>query len=128
MRVVVEAVGRTIGVGDLLLGFIGWPRKKLRLHVAVLSDEPIITGLQRLQPLVSEADLIPALDYIKRVFRERFNVHVVPYGKSFVQVIEELAPAAAQEVDCGGSPPGLIFRPTRAAGCPGIVRGIPLRG
>ncbi len=94
VRVAVDLVSHfTFGLPDALLGFIGWPPKKLRLHVAVLSDA---SG-----PLVTEAELTPSIDYIKRVFKDRFNVTVVPYSKSFVQVLAEQAPNAALEIDAG---------------------------
>lgn len=90
-RVIAEAVGRVVGIADLLLGFAAWPPKKLRLHVAVLSDA---SG-----PLVTAAELAPSLDYITRVFKERFNVKVVPYSKSFVEVITDEAPREALDID-----------------------------
>jgi hypothetical protein len=94
VRVVIEVANRfTLGIGDLLLGFVGWPRKKLRIHVCVLADA---NG-----PVVSDADLQDALDYATRVFADRFNVKVVRFGESFVQAMKDPAPPDALEVDCG---------------------------
>ncbi|MBZ0234869.1 MAG: hypothetical protein K8M05_21255 [Deltaproteobacteria bacterium] len=93
VRVVSEAVGRVLGLGDLLFGFLTFPRKRLRLHVAILSDA---NG-----PLVTEPDLIPSIDYIKRVFKDRFNVDVLPYTKSYVYTLPDTAPAAALDVNEG---------------------------
>lgn len=94
VRVVVEAVNRlTLGFADLLLGFVAWPRKKLRLHIVVLADA---NG-----PLVSDADLVPAIEYVTRIFKDRFNVNVVPYGRSMVQAMKDPAPAAVLDIECG---------------------------
>lgn len=91
VRVVAEFGGRIVGLPDLLLGFVAWPRKKLRLHVAVLPDAG--------SPLVTEAELRPSLDYIKRVFKDQFNVTVVPYSKSFVEVLTDPPPNEALDID-----------------------------
>jgi len=94
VRVVIDFAGHlTFGLPDFILGFVAWPPKKLRLHVAVLSDA---SG-----PLVTEAELTPSIDYIQRVFKDRFNVKVVPYSKSFVQVVTEQAPTSALVIDAG---------------------------
>lgn len=39
VRVVLTVVGAVLGIADLLLGFIAWPPKKLRLHIFILSDQ-----------------------------------------------------------------------------------------
>ncbi len=87
--VITEAVGRVLGLGDLVLGFLTIPRKRLRLHVAILQDA---NG-----PLVTEAELTPSLDYIK----DRFNVNVLPYTKSYVHTLPGTAPAAALDINEG---------------------------
>lgn len=97
VRVVVRAVftvlGFVFGIFDLLLGFLAWPPKKLRLHIAILSTQ---NG-----PLVSPQNLTPAIDYAKRVLKDRFNVKLLPYARSMVQIIEKPAPEAALSVGCG---------------------------
>jgi hypothetical protein len=100
-RVVVTAVGLALGVPDLLLGFVAWPQKHLRLHIFILSDE---NG-----PLVNPGDLEPAIDYARRVLKDRFNVKLHPYSKTFVEVITEPAPAAALDVKCGAGALGEEF-------------------
>lgn len=52
-------------------------------------------------PLVTETDLRPSLDYIERVFRERFNVRVLPFTKGFVHVLPDQPPSAALVVNSG---------------------------
>lgn len=93
VRIVASLVGLVLGIADLLVGFLGWPPKKLRLHIFILSEGAT--------PLVDPADLDSMIAYTKRVFKDRFNVKVVPYSKSMVEVITEPAPEAALNVKCG---------------------------
>jgi hypothetical protein len=101
VRVVVAAVGLALGVVDLLLGFVAWPPKKLRLHIFILSDQ---TG-----PMVNPGDLTPAIDFARRVLKDRFNVKLRAYGETMVEVITEPAPAAALDVKCGAGALGEEF-------------------
>ena len=95
-RVVTEIVHRVIiGLPDLLLGFITWPEKKLRIKVLILVDE---YG----KPVASPADLTPSIDYARRVFKDRLNVKLLPYHEEpMVEVLISPAPAAALRVECG---------------------------
>lgn len=102
VRVVVEVVNRVIGLFDLLLGFLNWPRKKLRCHIAILRDE---TG----QALVAPGDLDLAVQYATRVFSDRFNVDFRAYGKPMVQILDGPAPTAALEVKCDSGALGEEF-------------------
>lgn len=95
VRVVAEVINRVIGIFDLLLGFLNWPRKKLRCHIAILRDE---TGT----PLVASTDLDLAVQYAKRVFSDRFNVDFRAYGEPMVQILDGAAPTAALDVHCDG--------------------------
>lgn len=92
-RLLVDNLSRALKLTDLIGGFIGWPPKRLRLHVVVLADG---NG-----PVAATADLDRSLDYIKRVFKTRFNVNVRAYGDGFVHVLKDAAPAAALSVRCG---------------------------
>jgi hypothetical protein len=102
VRIVVTIVARLINVYDLLFGFLTWPPKKLRIHIAVLRDE---NGDQ----LVDPSALGPAIKYITQVFKDRLNVKVVPYGKAMVQVLDGPAPSAALDVHCDGGALGDEF-------------------
>ena len=97
VRVVVELVNRlTFGVLDLLFGFFAWPPKKLRLHIFILSDE---SGV----PLMPAGDLTPSIDFAKKTLKDRFNVKIVAYSKSFVETITEAAPTSALDPHCDGA-------------------------
>ena len=92
VRVVTTVVGLALGMFDLLLGFLTWPEKKLRLHIFILSDQ---NG-----PLVTEAQLQPAMNFAKTTFKNRLNVKVLPYGQRMVEIIKKPAPHAALNVGC----------------------------
>jgi hypothetical protein len=53
----------------------------MRLHVFILWSEPgpVIEG----NPRPIEDVVQDAIDTIKRIYKERFNVNVLPYGNSF---------------------------------------------
>ncbi len=93
VRIVVEVISRGIGIFDLLFGFFGWPPKKLRLHVFILSDE---NGV----PLMAPTDLDLSIEHLRKTLKDRFNVTLKAYSKTFVEVIPEPAPLAALEVGC----------------------------
>ena len=94
VRVVITVVNAlTVGVFDLLLGFLTWPPKKLRLHIFILAD--------RNGPIVNPSDLTQSLEYAKQTFKDRFNVKLVPYGENMVEIIKKPAPDAALTPDCG---------------------------
>lgn len=92
---VVTVIGAVLGIVDLLFGFINWPPKKLRLHIFILTGNK--------GPIVTPADLTPAIDFLKQTYKKRFNVKVLAYSKSQVEIIEAQAPQAALEVVCNGS-------------------------
>ncbi|MEK7729525.1 MAG: hypothetical protein AAB354_14010 [candidate division KSB1 bacterium] len=92
VRVVMTVIGAVLGIADLLLGFIAWPPKKLRLHIFILSDQ---NG-----PLVNPGDLAPAIEYARKTLKDRFNVKLKAYSENFVEIIPGPAPNAALEVHC----------------------------
>lgn len=92
VRIVVTIVGAVLGIFDLLLGFIGWPPKKMRIHIFILADQ---NG-----PLISAAALTPAIEFARKTFKDKFNVKLLPYSKSFIEIIKEPAPPDALEVPC----------------------------
>lgn len=92
VRVIVTVVGLVLGIVDLLIGFVAWPPKKLRLQIIILSDA---NG-----PLMATSDLDASIEFAKKTLKDRFNVKMKPYGKSYVMVITEPAPNYALNVNC----------------------------
>jgi hypothetical protein len=76
-----------VNIWDFLFGFLNWPPKNLTLHIIILSDN---NGA-----LVQEKDLIPSIEYARRVLKERLNIKLRPYSKTFVETLKEPAPNAA---------------------------------
>lgn len=92
VRIVTTVFGLLVGIFDLLLGFLTWPPKKVRLQIFILSNEA--------GPLIDPADLTPSIDFARKTFKDRFNVKVISYSKDIVQIIKEPAPTAALDVSC----------------------------
>lgn len=92
VRVVVTIIGAVLGIFDLLLGFIAWPPKKLRLHIFILSDQ---NGA-----VISPTDLKPSIEHAKKVLKDKFNVKLKTYGETMIEIIEDPAPSAALNVKC----------------------------
>src|SRR6478672_8420105 len=92
VRVVTAVFGLLVGIFDLLLGFLTWPPKKVRLQIFILSNAA--------GPLIDPADLTPSIDFARKTFKDKFNVKVVSYSENIVQIIKEPAPAAALDVSC----------------------------
>lgn len=107
VRVVAEAIGRVLGVVDLLIGFVGWPRKKLRLHIVVLSqaspivtkDDPAVMHMHS-SPIINPADLDDSINFAKQTLKEKFNVNLVSYSTEFVNIDDTIAPDYALNVKC----------------------------
>lgn len=94
VRAVSTVVGLVLGIFDLLLGFLTWPPKKLRLQIFILSTSA--------GPLVDPGDLKPAVDFARKTLKDKFNVKMSAYGKNMIEIIKEPAPDAALDVGCGG--------------------------
>jgi len=67
VRVIVRTVitivwGLTLGLYDLLLGFLTWPRKRLKYHVFILSDAK--------GPLIDPGKLAGAIDFLTQTFKQ----------------------------------------------------------
>jgi hypothetical protein len=95
VRIVVAAVTAAIHVFDLLLGFLTWPPKKLRVQIFILSGRT--TG-----SVVGSSVLTPAIDFAKNTFKDKLNVKLLPYSKNMIEIIKEPAPAGALDVGCSG--------------------------
>ncbi len=102
IRIVVIVLTAPFKIWDFVFGWVGWPPKKLKLHIAVLKNSngtALVTDLN---------DLQPAIDVLKQTFKERCNVKVVSYSSgnereidNWAQVIDEIPPAGALKVACG---------------------------
>ncbi|MCQ8771224.1 hypothetical protein [Streptomyces telluris] len=93
-NVVTEAANRLLGLPDFLACLLGiHPRKKLRLRVLILRDE-------HGRPLMSERDVLPAVELAKDVFRDQCNVRVLAVGGVMVRTLPGPAPEAALKVGC----------------------------
>lgn len=104
VRVVITIINAvTLGLYDLLLGFIAWPPKRLRLHVFILSTPGSTGGGDDLPPapVISNAEVQAAIDRTKKIYKERFNVNVRPYSKAFIEVITDPAPPEVLDFECG---------------------------
>lgn len=87
VRLILTIVFAGIGIWDLLFGILNWPPKKLTLHIFILSDS---NG-----PLIKVEEVTPAINYARRVLKDRLNVTLRRYSKSFVEIIKAPAPSAA---------------------------------
>jgi hypothetical protein len=100
VRVVAVVLTAPFKVWDLVFGWVGWPPKKLRLHIAVLQgpNGKVLPNLD---------DLWPSIDTLKKVMKDRCNVTVKPYSSgnkneidNWAQVVSDVAPPAALTVHC----------------------------
>jgi len=110
VRVVVRAIitignSLTFGIYDLIFGFLTWPPKKLRLHVFILTAPPSSGGgdVVPAGPVASEQLVLDAVERTKQLYKDRFNVKVTPYSKTFVEVLTEEAPPEVLDFECGAS-------------------------
>jgi len=109
VRTIVDSVHRlTLNIFDALLGFLNWPKKRLRIRIFILRNE---------QP-----DQTPAPDtvdemikYAKRSFRKNFNVELLPVRRNghFAEVLQKDPPVEALYTK-GGS--GALKEELRLAG------------
>jgi len=82
-------------VWDLAFGFLAWPPKKVKVHIAVLQDQG--------QALIHDLnDLLPSIDLLKKVYADNCNITVSPYSSgnereidNWAQVLSDPPPAAA---------------------------------
>lgn len=87
----------SIGLPDLLLGFLAWPRKHLRLHVCILSTEK---EQDITLPLDTEQLIHRAIETTKNFYQKFFNISIHPYQKTYIHIIQEPAPVEALDFDC----------------------------
>jgi hypothetical protein len=99
VRVVITFINAfTYGLYDLLLGFIAWPPKRLRMHVFILWDEQPGGG-DPLPPIEQVAQ--EAVDRTKKLYKDKFNVDVRPYSKTFIEKLNGPVPDSVLDFECG---------------------------
>jgi hypothetical protein len=101
VKAAVTIVMAVVNILDLLVGFLNWPRKKLTLHIVILSKVDPIDGT--IVPMCQPSDLQPSIDQAERILRERFNVKLRPYASQYAQVLGGVAPQAALNPSCCGA-------------------------
>jgi hypothetical protein len=89
-RTIADVLHRlTINLFDLLFGFLAWPEKKLRIKIVILTDQ---IG----NPVIHEDQLERSVDHAKRIFKNKFNVRLLPCnGIQFAETIQKAAPKHA---------------------------------
>jgi hypothetical protein len=97
IRVVVTAVMAVVNTLDLLFGFFNWPRKKLTLHIVVLSK---LAPADRKQ---LGADLQDSIDAARRILNDRFNVTLRPYVSQYIEWFDGAVPFKALNPSCCGA-------------------------
>ncbi|MBC8036293.1 MAG: hypothetical protein H7X89_03655 [Rhizobiales bacterium] len=100
IRIAVVILTSPAKVFDLVFGWLGWPPKKLRLHIAVLRSP---AGALLSDPNV----LMPSINLLKQVLKDRCNVNVLPYSSgnkneidNWAQILPDVAPPSALKVRC----------------------------
>lgn len=85
-RLIIETIHRLLfNIPDMLFGFLKWPGKKIRIKIFILKiDEQDLS--------ISPADLETSLKFATKIFREKFNVDLLPVDRSFVEVLSQIAP------------------------------------
>jgi hypothetical protein len=104
VRVVITIINNlTLGLFDLIFGFLAWPPKRLRLHVFILSAEASSDGGDTVPggPVASTAEVQAAVDRTIKLYKDKFNVNVRAYSKTFVEVLTEIPPPEALDFECG---------------------------
>lgn len=97
VRVIVTVVTFPFKVWDLFFGFLAWPPKKMKVHIAILRDNGV--------PLVAPQDLnnlLPSIELLKRVYKDNCNITVSPYSSgherdidNWAQILDDTPPPSA---------------------------------
>lgn len=97
VRVVIFFVTLLFKVWDFVFGFLAWPPKKMKVHIAVLQDQGV--------PLIKYEDLnnlLPSIELLKKVYKGNCNITVSPYSSgrereidNWAQILNDQPPAAA---------------------------------
>ncbi len=98
IRLVATVVMLGINVFDLVFGFFNWPKKKLTLHVVILSKYD--ANKKAYVRLCSKAAVQPSIDTVKRVLKDTLNVELRPYGADYIEFFEAEVPPKALKPSC----------------------------
>jgi hypothetical protein len=126
LNVGTEVVNRVLGAPGLVANLSGYSRRKrLRILAFVLSAPDGEGGAVR--PLATEDEVRDALRGADELFRREANTELFWDGWPIVRTIEEPAPGAVLDVDCGRDSwkqdlgePGAYFRAKLAAARRGL--------
>jgi hypothetical protein len=99
VKVVTWVVGFVIGAVSSIILF--WLQKKIRLHVCILHPPG---GKE----LASVAEAEASVNRAAQIIKDKFDVKVKHYGKPYVEIIKEAAPASALGTECSASGYGAI--------------------
>lgn len=94
----------SLGLPDLLFGFLTWPEKKLRLHICILSTNPATPDQapsSSSAQVASKQSVQNAIKRTQRFYKEFFNIKIIPYQKTFIEVIRDPAPTEVLNIRCG---------------------------
>lgn len=82
---------------DFVFGFLAWPPKKMKVHIAVLQDPA--------GPLIKYEDLndlLPSIELLKKSYKDNCEITVSPYSSgnereidNWAVILNDIAPAAA---------------------------------
>ncbi len=122
-NIVQETVNRLASLPDTAAFLVGMrPYKRLRLRVVVLRDE---NGV----PLAAEAEVMPSIHEMERVFRQAARVHILP-AEPIIFTVPEPTPTYALDVHCDDgawqedfTDCGAYFRQAMAKHFPGTLLG-----
>ncbi len=102
VRAVIFALTFPFKIWDFIFGFLAWPPKKMKVHVAVLQDQG--------EPLIKYEDLddlLPSIELLKKVYKDNCNITVSPYSSgnkreidNWAQILTDQPPVTA--LDSGG--------------------------
>jgi hypothetical protein len=103
VRIIVFGLTLPFKVWDWIFGFLCWPRKRMKVHIAVLRNAQ--------GPLISYEDLPnlqPSIDLLKTIYKDGCNVRVQPYSSgnkreidNWAQIISDAPPSDALRSRCG---------------------------
>ena len=99
VKIAVEIISRV--VNSIAQIFLFWKEKKLRIVVLILRNEIGDSLIQE-----SNQDLLDAIEYAKKTFKDRMNIKIKPYG-NLIQTLSDPAPSTALGVDCDSNARGV---------------------
>jgi hypothetical protein len=96
VRLGLELFFRSVNLLATLFGFGSPPAKNITIHICILTKA---NGRPVVRP--TNLDLLDQIEHAKTILKDKFNVNLKPYSKSFVEVLPGPAPDYALNVNCG---------------------------